>query len=229
MAKILIDAGHGLHNKIPNKVDPGAVGNDTTEHAEASDLRRKVSDLLQGRCEILFVPAGSLAAKRKFVDDNLKTGDVLLSLHLNAGVPAATGVEVLYDDGAPANAEEAADIAEAFSKGLGLKNRGAKKDTQAAVGNVLILGGKGRRYLIETAFISNVNDLNALRAHGAATLEGVVATLMNLNPAPSPNPEFEAAWEQMRVLGIYSSFTKKTDIFTADRMAVILSRVLKVA
>lgn len=187
-------------------------------------MRDAVTKKLSGRCEVLYVPSGSLASKRAFVDQHLKTGDVLLSLHLNAGVPSATGVEVLYDDGAPANAEEAADISLALSNGLKLRNRGAKRDTQAAVGNVLILGGKGRRYLAELAFISNPADVAALRTYGVDTLVGIIDTLLHLAPMPTSNPEFDDAFLKMQQMGVFSAFTKKSDVITAEKLAVFLAR-----
>lgn len=228
MAKLIIDAGHGEGNVRHGVMDTGAVGSGTTEHEEAEAVRAVIVSKLAGRCDILLVPNDNktITEKRAFIDAHLAAGDLFFSLHLNSGVASATGIEVLYDDVHSGNATEAGEIATSFATGMGLKNRGAKKDTEAAVGNVLILGGAGRRYLIEMGFVSHPRDVEAIRAHAADTIVSIIENLLTLPPAPMPTVEFQAAWDRLIAAAVYGDHTKPVDVLTADRLAVILCRLV---
>ena len=181
--KLLFDAGHGLGNRHRDVMDPGAEANGTSEHAEVELLRSDVVARLDGRIEVLLVPNNNktLHDKGAFIRDNFAADDVLLSLHLNAATPAATGAEILFDDQKPQNKAEAKRLVTAYCKKTGLKNRGAKPDTESHEGNVFILGQcPGRGYLLECGFISNAGDLATVRSDAASAITDVLLDLFDV-------------------------------------------------
>jgi N-acetylmuramoyl-L-alanine amidase len=146
-------AGHSL-------TDPGAVANGLKE----ADLARELRNLT-----VNHLPLGSFKVDDD--RDNLATviskikskdTDIICDIHFNAATPAATGVEVIVPLRAtPKELALAKDVADKFSKIMGIKNRGVKDESKTARGRLGIMAVNGVNVLIEVCFITNPNDVKA--------------------------------------------------------------------
>jgi N-acetylmuramoyl-L-alanine amidase len=201
--RVLLDSGHGLSNKAPNIDDPGAIGCiDGVEITEAALVREIADQVIDrfyfGRDEnvspttrITVTPtvecnsacvrrhprSSHLAAKIEYLNDHYAPFDFVLSLHMNSSDnPNATGTEVVYGGNAPASRLRQADeLSRVVSGVLGLPNRGPLIDTATPRKKIALLRRtKAPALLIELGFITNENDVRAVRECGA---EAVIAAI----------------------------------------------------
>ena len=157
MKKLFLIAGHSLN-------DPGAVS--TLTEAE---LTRELRGLIAGKLikfnpEMIIVQDSdkdSLGKVLTQIAGAIEPGDLLIDIHFNAFPnPKATGAEVLVKNGASERQlKTAAGLSSVIASTLGLVNRGAKTEKDAARQRIGILHGDGDRYLLEICFISNPEDL----------------------------------------------------------------------
>jgi N-acetylmuramoyl-L-alanine amidase len=173
---ILLDAGHGLGNRRPNLYDPGAVGSGTTEHEVVREVvTQTLIRLLARKVAAKAAPGGSLALVRiPWARKTLRATDVLISIHMNAG--GGTGTEVLHAEDRPELIPRAARLSAAIAKGLGLRNRGAKPDTESFVGHVGLLHASdvAQSFMAEMGFMDDQEDVAVVIAHGAEVLVEVI-------------------------------------------------------
>lgn len=162
--RIFLDPGHGGS-------DPGALhyssGGDYVDYKEADlnlAMTKKVAELL--RAEGAVVEYLTEAQREEYTTRANKLqnrykeaqkfkAEIMLSIHCNSSGPTATGTEAWYT--APFSMPLAREISAGISSATGLKNRGAKNNRFAV--------NRGRTFpsvLIETAFISNTNDLKVI-------------------------------------------------------------------
>ena len=197
--------GHGLGNVTPYVYDPGAEWGIHQEAEIVSEIACEVDARIfpveSSEYGITLTPACSDAcAKRhptsshlgytiRYYNENGAKFDLLLSLHMNAGPPSATGVEVFYSAGASdLRKEQARVVSETLSRVLGIKDRGPKPDTDSAVGRLGILRGtKFPALLIEFGFITNPTDVHAV------TNCGVDALIAAMEAARKVTQQWEAA------------------------------------
>lgn len=170
--RVILNPGHGMNNATMGVYDPGAVA-DGFEEAQ----------IVRGVCNAAAVM--SLSPPRRFeitphglslrevilwVNTRYREGDLILSVHMNAG--GGTGVEVLHSATArQERARQAAAMSAAAAKRLGIKDRGAKSDHESHRGKLAILANtKAPALLIELGFIDNPADRAKVMANGAAAV-----------------------------------------------------------
>lgn len=157
---IFLSAGHNPKGIIQ---DPGAIGNGYHEADLAIEFRNLVAECLKARGV-------------KFTTDNdderlgaylkrIKTGNasVVVEYHFDAASsPLATGTTSLVgNDADRLDKAFALELANSTSKVLGIKNRGVITEADSHRGSLGLMRESGTVALVELAFISNKNDLNA--------------------------------------------------------------------
>lgn len=224
--KLFLDAGHGLGNRKPGVMDPGAQANGTTEHAEVEELRGDIIVRVGTRVTIVAVPNDGFTLQQKgnFLVQSFAEGDVFLSLHMNSSKPTGTGSEVLFDDAKPQHRAAAEALAAGYALATGLKNRGAKPDTESHEGNVFLLGKfPGPGFLLETGFITKVSDLEIVRTKAAAAITTLILDRFGSIDAVAEQ-ELDAAWTRMIELGVFTEGVRRGHPLTTDELALFLAR-----
>lgn len=161
-----ISAGH-------HKKDPGAIANGLRE----ADLTVKVRERVVHH--IMGLNAGEIVGQNKpwriIKDDDNETlaeylkrikpgdGSVVVEFHFDAAAnPDASGTSTFYADDADLISRRfAANMANATSKILGIRNRGAMSETQSHRGRLGLVHEAGINCLVEVCFITNPYDLKA--------------------------------------------------------------------
>ncbi|HEV7241777.1 MAG TPA: N-acetylmuramoyl-L-alanine amidase [Thermoanaerobaculia bacterium] len=223
--KLFLDAGHGLGNRTPGVMDPGAMGNGTSEHAEVEKLRTEIIARVGNRVTIVAVPNDGFTLQQKgnFLVQNFAEGDVFLSLHMNSSEPTGTGSEVLFDDAKPQHRKAADAMALDYATAMGLKNRGAKPDTESHEGNVFLLGKfPGPGFLLETGFISLASDLEIVRTKATAVISDLIVARFGV--VVVGGQELEAARSRMIELGVFTEDVPRGQTVTTDELALFLAR-----
>jgi N-acetylmuramoyl-L-alanine amidase len=178
---IYLIAGHDLQR------DLGAVAYDGTREAVlTAELRDLVAQQLNkcARC------GGStetdndsldLARTIQAINGQARPTDFVLDIHFNHNHPTATGTEVFHFVGTSAlNIARARTLSKAVAGALGLADRGAKPDTQTAVGSLGILRFTPcPALLLEVCFL-NAGDLTRYRARKLAVATAISDFLKNL-------------------------------------------------
>jgi N-acetylmuramoyl-L-alanine amidase len=155
-----ISAGH---NPKGIKKDSGAVGNGYKE----ADLAVEFRDLVIAECKKLRLKIiqdkddERLGEYLKRIDTG--NGSVVVEYHFDAASsPTATGTTGLVEAEADrldrAFAKELTDVT---AKILNIKNRGVITEAQSHRGSLGLMREEGIICLMELAFISNINDINA--------------------------------------------------------------------
>lgn len=151
--RICINAGHFYG------VDPGAIGQRGTQEAFITKvIASHVKKYLEGKgYEVFSVSSKSLAAVCKTANEN--RCDYFVSIHCNAAVnKEARGTETFYFKGSKAGRKLAQSINDEIVDTLGTRNRGIKETS----GLYVVKNTKAPAVLVETAFISNLDDENLL-------------------------------------------------------------------
>lgn len=164
MIKLAIDAGHGLGNVRPGKVDPGASANGHTENTIALSYAKtlKFYAELEG-IGVFMVNTGQDENPVGGRDEQAERAGCthLLSIHLNAAnSKAAKGTMTLYRDST--DMLFAAKAQRATVQSLKLKDLGVKPESISPHGTLAVFGFDGPACLIELGFITNSADLAAI-------------------------------------------------------------------
>lgn len=174
---IVLTAGH-------SNTDPGAVANGATEAGLMTELRNVTARKLRELGHTVHTdgsgtnnqPLSDAIALIKRVKP-----DVALELHMNAAAsPDATGVETIS---LPKDKRLAQSLSASVGAELGLRLRGDKgwiDQSQSARGRLGYINAGG--LILETAFISNPNDLAALRGK-LWLVAGVIARALTAQEA----------------------------------------------
>lgn len=163
MIKLAIDAGHGLGNVRPGKVDPGASANGHTENTIALDYAKTLKFYAQqAGIDVFMVNTGQDENPVGGRDEQAERAGCthFLSIHLNAGGKAAKGTMTLYRDST--DMLFAAKAQRATVQSLKLKDLGLKPETISPHGALAVFGFDGPACLIELGFITNSADLAAI-------------------------------------------------------------------
>lgn len=151
-------AGHGGYGSPLNPMDPGALGNGTTEHKEMlwlnSELLKYTKWLDTTDRKANNVP-NNLYNITANINNVATWKNTNISNHMNAFNKKATGVEVWYYLGDKAGKALAEKLSAAIANALGLVNRGAKATTDLYVVSQTV----GTTVLIEWCFIDNASDM----------------------------------------------------------------------
>lgn len=188
MPRIIVDAGH------TDQVDPGAVANNTTEHAEVVLVGIALVNTLKSLQEfkaytIELVPTNlTLVEKVSWINARNGSGDYTVSLHLNsAATSTATGTETFYLGGNEESKAKSLTLQQGVVQYLGLADRGVKGDTENRHGRLAIIRDvKGWSFLIELGFITNTGDLNAVRSKAANAVVAGLRNMLGVSPTPVP-------------------------------------------
>ncbi|USL95211.1 N-acetylmuramoyl-L-alanine amidase [Riemerella anatipestifer] len=153
--KVFPSAGH-------HSADPGAVANGYIERDEMDKLRNMIVAKLRGKGHPFNTDDNS-ENNRQYqgrIRRELRTGDVVMDMHLNVGPPTATGVEVFISRNAGADSRAMAqEAANGLAKIMGITNRGVKTEGQSQHNRIGILNLRGTAILIEFCFITNKSDM----------------------------------------------------------------------
>lgn len=172
---LLLDAGHGGN-------DPGTSGNGLTEKTMNLTMALKVEKYLNANSDIkVYLTRDS--DTRPANEDRAKTAnqiaDLMVSIHMNAGVATASGTETLYathsnDNASMLTSQQAAQIMQNYlTAALQLNNRGVKLRSDLLILNSTTVPA----ILVETCFLSNAGD--ALKISNSATQDLAAAAMGN--------------------------------------------------
>ncbi len=158
--RVCLDPGHGAGT--------GARGNGLVEDVLALDFARRIGHHLRLRKAETVMTRGDdgfvTLASRGALAVRTKCG-LFLSIHLNAAAsPSARGCECFAAAGDERSLKIAARLTAALSS-MGLKNRGAKYDTQSAHGSLRVLRDTYKNMpalLLEIGFLTNKADAELL-------------------------------------------------------------------
>jgi len=153
---VFIDPGHGGS-------DPGAIGNDMNESDIVLSITNKITKILvlsgvkveSSRLDDRYVSLGERAKKANEIN-----ADVFVSIHANSYKDStANGTECFtYPSAEEKTKQLSKNISKGISNKLGIVNRGHKEENFAVLRETNMAA-----VLIETAFISNVQEANMLR------------------------------------------------------------------
>lgn len=207
MLRVLVHAGHNLGNTSVGVYDSGAVADfcnpdGTSFRAEEAAIAAKIAEDLAKACEgaspaVLQTPkcnadcpnrhprklnppgpASHLSYVVSWINSHNKPFDYVISLHLNSGPEAATGVEVYYANGASKTRQKQAKAAlKALSDVLGLPARGVFPSGGSQHSSLAILDKtEPPALLFELGFVTNKDDVHAVSTKGVmAIIEAIKA------------------------------------------------------
>ena len=193
--KLIIDAGH------TDALDPGAVANNTTEHAEVVRLAQYIVGRIPQLAEfsgysVVMVPTGkSLTEKIQFINAQPEAALTVVSIHMNTSTSSGvSGTETYFLGGDAHEESQAQKVQQGVISVLGFPDRGVKADTTTRFGRLgIIRDTKCPAYLVEIGFITNLSDLQKVHAIGGDAIIQGIRSLLNLStsspvtPIPMPN------------------------------------------
>lgn len=153
------------HNTKGPRVDPGAIANGYRE----ADLTAEFRNLVNGHLKAIGASFKTDTDEESLAEylGRIKTGSgsVIHETHFNAGVPTATGIEVIVPE-KPSDAEVkcARELAAEVHRLTNLPLRGemgVKTEFETHRGRLGIMRPEGINVLTEICFISNRQDLDA--------------------------------------------------------------------
>lgn len=184
MKTIYLEAGHHLS-------DPGAVtqtaDGQLTEASLTTALRNvvavKLNELaaLQNKSVLVVTDsdAMNLVQTIAHAGKQTKAGDIVCSIHFNAGPSAASGTETFI--AYPSSESErllANRLQKAMCNVLQLPNRGVKTEQQSARRRLGILHHPAQNVLLEVCFITNPTDLAAYLQKQDLVAEAIAKSLL---------------------------------------------------
>ena len=166
--------------------DPGAVVGGTNEHAEAGNVVFAAAEKLKKiGAPIAIAPTNlKLPDKIAWINQNATAQDFLLSVHLDSASPDASGSTIFYETGNGGAGNFAETLLQKVTAVLKLNSRGARPDSQTSHGRLgIIRDTVCPAWLLELGFLSNVSDLNSIRARGADAIAAAAIKFFTfLNP-----------------------------------------------
>lgn len=186
---VVVDPGHGMGNRRRNVYDPGAVANGKTEAELVLQLALTMKYIalhhpeFKGKIDFRLTRSNasdntSLNSRVLFANKN--NADIFISLHNNAASPKATGTETFYRDSKDKKLAEV--IQDAALKAFGLRDRGVKHESKSHHRRLGIFNAQAPTALLETGFITNLNDLQKYSSREARiefaieSLRGILKT-----------------------------------------------------
>lgn len=165
-----LSAGHS-NIKGPNH-DPGAPGvNGRWEAIETAQLRNRVVQILRDQYRDTDIVTDIDGESLQQYLNRIKTGSgsVVVEFHFNAGVPTATGTEMLVElDADRLDILAGRKMAKATSDILGIPMRGVlgvKSEADTRHKRLALMKEEGIVVLAEVCFISNYNDMAKYDLH----------------------------------------------------------------
>lgn len=155
-----VSAGHHLK-------DSGAVGVDKRQENNETIAFRGLIICELHKLGITVINDHDTETLSQYLK-RIKPGNasVVFECHFDSAGPTATGTTCLVSDNAnKMSLDFAAELVEATSLILGIKNRGVWKESQSARGRLGIMRKAGCVALLEICFISNKNDMQRYDAN----------------------------------------------------------------
>jgi N-acetylmuramoyl-L-alanine amidase len=156
---VILDPGHGMSNRKRGVYDPGACSGGAEEASIAMDWANELRAILRSEGHRVirtrvdrFDPAP--VSRRDDIAHAYK-GDIMISLHCNAGGGKASGTEVFYrgsDDKAMATK-----LSAAVARVLGIPDRGPKLEKDSQHKSLAVLEFD-KCWLLEIGFIDHAGD-----------------------------------------------------------------------
>ena len=223
MKSLTLNAGHSA-------AAPGASGSGYQEHKVARLVNTEMIRQARERGLIVSDSTSDAQTAAAVVNEAVKLANksgaqLAISNHFNAG--GGTGTETYYDDmAAESTALLAARVSDAIAKHYGLKDRGAKKDTQSAPGSLAFTSNtEMEALLIEWCFIDNAADMAKIMVDISGGVSAVLDAIHGNAPyVPQPTDDcFPAAGvssgslvDALKKIGVDSSKTYRVQIATAN-------------
>ena len=177
---IFLLAGHSSIKGTEN-YDPGAIANGYNESDLAIGLRDVTElSILKNNGKVMINDDRDYLKSFIQKTSHLNYSDVICDIHFNASTPVETGVEVFYPYRATQQELDLALIvSKKFSDIMGIKNNGIKDETQSSRKRLNIMNPKCINILIETCYITNVDDLNSFLNNVEILGETLAELLLN--------------------------------------------------
>lgn len=156
---IYLSAGHHFN---PEKADPGAVSGKWKESELTQELRDLTLRELKKRGVSAITDKDYETLGQYISRIKPGSGSVVCEYHFNASDnKSATGTEAIYQRGADrVNRQLASEVSAVVAHLAGIKDRGAKPESESARGRLAILNtNAGISVLPEICFISNEMDM----------------------------------------------------------------------
>lgn len=211
---LFINAGH-------HDTDAGAVNGDIVERDECKKVRDALKVLLGKRNEytVHWVP-DNLDLNQSIAWVNAKASNIndglAIDIHFNSLSDKSVGGTEAFHGTSDVSQKIAAALSLGVSKKLGLKNRGAKPDTQTAVGSLgWIRKTKMWASLIEICFITNVADMAVIKAPNGyqnaaqGLLDGIDQIFGIKPPVVTPEPPVQPPVEPPTTKPALDGYTSK--------------------
>lgn len=169
--------GHGGAGSASGRpMDPGAVGNGTTEWAEMRQTNNKMLNATKWK-DVRDDSGYNVNQNLINIVNNTNRvtngSSVNVSNHMNAFNGQANGTEVWYYAGDNRGYDLAKRLSAAISKALGTFDRGPKATTALYVVNNTV----GTTVLIEWCFVDNAGDMAKWRANKDKAIDAALAVL----------------------------------------------------
>lgn len=156
---VIIDPGHGMGNRQRGVYDPGACAGGAQEASIAMDWSNELRNQLMAKgFKVIRTRRDAADPAPVSRRDDIAVsygGDIMLSLHCNAGGGKASGAEVFYrgaDDQAMA-----AKLSAAVAGVLDIRDRGAKTEKDCQHKSLAVMEFD-KCWLLEIGFIDHVGD-----------------------------------------------------------------------
>ncbi len=180
--KVFLATGHG--NAAGNRRDPGAIAGSVTEIAELMALRELVARELRARQIVVELPGDELdlAATIAWINARGSSQDIAVELCLGAYAnPNARGATAYYIALNERRRQQALRAIAAIRRQVPeLPSRGAKPDTEAALGRLAFCRDVVPQSLVlELGFITNPQDLYLLQTRRLDLARGVADGLQD--------------------------------------------------
>lgn len=163
--KIALDAGHG---SLTDKPHTGASANGLVEDEITLDFVRRIGHHLRaaGHKTVITRTDNKLISLTKRAQiARLARCDAFVSIHCNAGPPAANGAEAFIAADDRRSQALAIRLVEVLAN-QGLRDRGVKADSESQHSRLAVLRGTYRympAVLLEVGFLTNTHDADLLK------------------------------------------------------------------
>ncbi len=260
LKKLILDIGHG--GKDPGASHASADGTMLHEYnlaaGVAHDAMQQLMEAL-GPEQLSYINAGDPAdpiskpypidQRAQDVAGRTDIETLVVSLHLNLASDVSTsGAEAFFYKGNAFAQKTAISMLETYCKATGLKNRGAKDDTQTHLGGLAIMRVPAHKdprladsiVLIELGFVSCDADVKIIRTKAAGAIVAAILKILNL-PVPPPmipgpfpdvdvNDYAAGAIKRMAESGIITGYGdgmfRPDKPLTRREMAVVADRIM---
>jgi len=160
---IFDSAGHNEKGKV-NAEDPGASGCGYNENDLTIEMRNLTNNYIRSKYpNVKLIEDKDDETLREYLKRiEPGTASVVHEYHFNAFNAKASGVEVIVPDNPTKDERNAAkEICDAYSRIMGIPNRGVRTESESKRGRLGLMREEGINLLTEVCFIDNKIDMDA--------------------------------------------------------------------